>query len=203
MKTTSRRREVKDYFFRAVSLFRTLPSYKWLAAAGIVPSTTQTYTLAQIQAALTAGYGHNVIINCNNKKELDELWYHYNVQGSIQTGKFIPVDPVGSPSTCPTTGIKYLPKYQTPTTTSVAAPSTTATGPAGSTSAAPTGVPSALSGKGYFYVSSPGVSSGGFLISGGAWYRGGGTPASVYRDAECRWAYLHLELQQGQVCGAG
>ncbi|KAH8891975.1 ribonuclease t2 [Thozetella sp. PMI_491] len=164
--------EVKDYFYRAVKLFQGLPSYKWLAEAGIVPSTTATYTLANIQAALSKHYGHNVIVNCNSKKELDELWYHYHVQGNIQTGTFVPVDPVGSASTCPSTGIKYLPKYQTPASTT-----TTSSATATSTRPASTG-PAALSGKGYFYVDSPGLASGSFLISGGTWYRNGGTPAT-------------------------
>lgn len=101
--------EAVDYFKKTVSLFKALPSYKWLVEAGIVPSATVTYTRAQIQEALTAHHGHNVIINCNRNKELNELWYHYNVQGSVQTGTFVPVDPFGS-STCPQTGIKYLPK---------------------------------------------------------------------------------------------
>ena len=171
--------EVLDYFTRAVSLFKSLPSYQWLAAAGIVPSTTKTYTLAEIQAALTAGYGRNVIINCS-KNQLNELWYHYNVQGSVQSGSFIPVDPVGSASTCPSTGIEYLPKYQTATTTlaTMTTTKTPATGTASTTIAAPSGLPSALSGKGQFFVSSPGVSDGGFLIGVGAWYRNGGTPAT-------------------------
>ncbi|KAI6779192.1 uncharacterized protein J7T54_000338 [Emericellopsis cladophorae] len=163
------RRDVVDFFKRAVMLFKTLPSYNWLAEAGILPSLTATYTLAQIQEALTAQHGHNVIINCNNNNEINELWYHYNVKGSIQEGDFIPAEPVGSPSTCKATGIKYLPKYTT------GPPSTTTT----TTSVPiPTGSPSQLSGKGRFYVSTDADSSGGFLISSGTWYRGGGTPAT-------------------------
>ena len=174
--------EVTDYFKRTVAVFKTLPSYMWLAEAGIVPSTTTTYTLATIQAALSAKFGHDVVINCNSNKELDELWYHYNVRGSIQTGEFVPVEPVGSGSTCPSTGIKYLPKYQTTSPTSSVATATgtattTSTGATASTSA----TPGALSGKGIFYVQSPDVpatETGGFLISYGTWYRNGGTPAT-------------------------
>lgn len=161
--------EVTDYFNVAIAVFKDLPSYKWLADAGIVPSSTATYTLAAIQAALKSHHGYDVIINCRSG-ELNELWYHYNIQGSIQAGDFIPVAPVGSPSTCPRTGIKYLPKYGTgppPTTTTTTAAATTSSGPA------PTGAPGSLSGRGRLYVS-----SGGFLVSAGAWYRGGGTPAT-------------------------
>ncbi|KAL6872694.1 ribonuclease T2 [Trichoderma novae-zelandiae] len=169
--------EVVDYFRRATTLFQTLPSYDWLATAGIFPSTTLTYTLATIQYALTAHHGQNVIINCNRNSELNELWYHYNVRGLVQSGKFIPVEPVGAPSTCPKSGIKYLPKYSTPTSTSSFK---TATRTSSSTSTAtrssvPSGV---LSGKGYLFVDTPSTASGGFLISRGSWYRdNGGTPA--------------------------
>lgn len=158
--------EAADFFTRAVSLFATLPTYDWLSAAGIVPSATKTYTLAAIQAALTAHHGHNVVIRCSGGA-LNELWYHFNVQGSVQSGTFKAVDPVGSGSTCPSTGIKYLPKYTTTTP-----PSSTTTTTGGPTSV-PTGAPGALSGKGYVEVQPDG-----FLISSGNWYRAGGTPAS-------------------------
>ncbi|KAI9172611.1 Ribonuclease T2-like protein [Paramyrothecium foliicola] len=164
--------EVVDYFKRSVKVFKSLPSYEWLAEAGIVPSATETYTLAAIQAALTAHHGQNVVINCNRNKELNELWYHYNVRGSIQSGEFAPAGVVGSPSTCPSAGIKYLPKYSTVSPSPSPPTTSTATGPL------PSAAPGQLAGKGRFYVQSPGVADAGFLISGGKWYRGGGTPAT-------------------------
>ncbi|KAM0504500.1 hypothetical protein ACHAP0_002267 [Verticillium nonalfalfae] len=174
--------EVVDYVKKTIQVFKTLPSYEWLKKAGIVPSETVTYTLDQIQTVLTAHHGHNVIVNCNKNKELNELWYHFNVKGSIQTGVFVPVDPVGSPSSCPKEGIKYLPKKKagatTPaaTTTAASTLSTVLTSAAGSTST--TANPSSISGKGHLFATSSGVSSPGFLVSGGNWYRGGGTPAT-------------------------
>jgi ribonuclease T2 len=183
--------EVVDYFKRAVKVFKTLPSYDWLAEAGIVPSATATYTLTAIQAALTKHHGYNVIVNCNRNKELDELWYHYNVQGSIQSGEFVPVGPVGSPSTCPATGIKYLPKYSTspsPTTT------TTTTG----SGTIPTAAPGQLSGKGRLYVQAPGTSDAGFLISGGKWYRGGGTPATYTATPNTDGTTFSLKTSKGK-----
>jgi ribonuclease T2 len=163
--------EVADYFSRAVSLFKTLPTYDWLAAAGIVPSTTATYTLAAIQAALTAHHGHNVVIRCSGAS-LNELWYHFHVQGSIQGGRFQAVDPVGSGSTCPATGIKYLPKYTitSPTTTTTA---TTTKASTSTPTSVPTGTPGALAGKAYVKVQPDG-----FIISTGKWYRAAGTPAT-------------------------
>lgn len=173
--------EVVDYVKKTIQVFKTLPSYEWLKKAGIVPSETVTYTLDQIQTVLTAHHGHNVIVNCNKNKELNELWYHFNVKGSIQTGVFVPVDPVGSPSSCPKEGIKYLPKKKagatTPaaTTTAASTLSTVLTSAADSTS---TANPPSISGKGHLFAASSGVSSPGFLVSGGTWYRGGGTPAT-------------------------
>jgi ribonuclease T2 len=158
--------EAVDYFVRAVSLFKTLPSYSWLSAAGVVPSSTKTYTLSAIQAALTSQFGYAVTVNCNSNKELDELWYHYNVQGSVQSGTFQPATPVGSGSTCPSTGIKYLPKPggdTSPTTLTTATTQTTAT-------STPTG--STLSGKGYLTVVTSG-SQKGCIISAGTWYTTG------------------------------
>ncbi|KAI0200369.1 ribonuclease T2-like protein [Astrocystis sublimbata] len=163
--------EVADYFTRAVGLFKTLPTYDWLAAADIVPSASKTYTLAAIQKVLTEHHdGHTPVIRCRSG-ELDELWYHYQVQGSVQSGTFKAVDPVGSGSNCPATGIKYLPKYAsgTPTTTT-----TKGTTPPTSVPV-PTGTPGALSGKGYVNVKPDG-----FLISSGNWYRASGATPATY-----------------------
>ncbi|KAL7931992.1 ribonuclease T2 [Trichoderma chlorosporum] len=189
--------EVGDFFTRTVSLFQSLPSYNWLAAAGIVPSNTATYTLAAIQAALTAQFGHNVIINCDNG-ELNELWYQFNVQGSVQTGTFVPVDPVGSASTCPKTGIKYLPKSgsSAPTTTSKTASKTSSrTTSSGAGSTSPAGV---LSGKGYLYVDTSSATSDGFLISSGAWYLAGGTPATYTATPNSDGSTFSLSSSKGK-----
>lgn len=48
-----------------------LDTYKALAAAGILPSTTQTYTSDQIQSALTTITGSAVILGCRGGR-LDE-----------------------------------------------------------------------------------------------------------------------------------
>ena len=92
--------EVVVFFERTVSLFQTLHTYDWLTAAGIVPSCTTTYTLSAIQTALTNAYGFPVNVNCAGNV-FDEVWYHYNSQGGVASGNLIPVEPVGSPSTCP------------------------------------------------------------------------------------------------------
>ncbi|RSL95219.1 Ribonuclease Trv [Fusarium ambrosium] len=101
--------EAADYVKRTVSLFKTLPTYKWLSEAGIEPSDSKTYTASEIQDALEEQHGAQVTLGCSGKN-LNEVWYHFNVQGSLQEGTFVPSDPDGSKSSCPDSGIKYLPK---------------------------------------------------------------------------------------------
>ncbi|OCK82429.1 ribonuclease T2 [Lepidopterella palustris CBS 459.81] len=177
--------EAVDFFQKTVDLFQTLPSYDWLAAAGIVPSTTATYTSAAILAALGANRGgFQVTLGCTSGA-LDEIWYHYDVRGSVQTGDFVATDPDGSKSTCPSTGIQYLPKSGSPVSKSSAAASSTktsasltsttlATSTLTSSSAAPsgTGTPGTFSGKGYLNVVTGG-STDGCIISAGTWYTSG------------------------------
>ncbi|KAG9237207.1 ribonuclease T2-like protein [Amylocarpus encephaloides] len=101
--------EIVDFFTRAVALFKTLDSYKALEAAGIVPSTYQTYTRDEILAALMEVTGSEVILGCRGNR-LDQAWYSFNVQGSLQSGDFVPTDPAGKGLRCPASGIRYLPK---------------------------------------------------------------------------------------------
>ncbi|KAF2200541.1 ribonuclease M [Delitschia confertaspora ATCC 74209] len=155
--------EVVDFFQKTVDLFKTLPSYEWLSAAGITPSTSKTYTTAEIQAALSAHRsGVTVTLGCSSGA-LNEIWYHYAVRGSVQTGEFVPSNPDGTKSTCPATGIKYLPK-------SGGATPTTSKGGSTPTSTSAPGTP--FSGKGYLNVVSGGANKG-CLISAGTWYTTG------------------------------
>ncbi|TKA80219.1 hypothetical protein B0A55_04162 [Friedmanniomyces simplex] len=164
--------EVPDFFNRTVNLFKTLPSYEWLSEAGIVPSTSATYTTAQIQAALSKNRGgHQVYLGCQSGA-LNEIWYFFNVQGSLQTGTFEASDLVGSKSTCPSTGIKYLPKSSgggsspTSTATSTAPSTKTSSGPS------PTSSGPGFSGRGTLNAITSGSQTG-CIISGGKWYTSG------------------------------
>jgi ribonuclease T2 len=159
--------EVPDFFNRTVSLFQSLPSYQWLADAGITPSSTKTYTSAAIQSALSKAYGHQVYLGCASGA-LDEIWYFYNVRGSVQSGTFVPTDSLTS-SSCPSTGIKYLPKSGSSSPTS-----SSPTGTKTTTTAAPTstGGGGAFSGKGTLNVIASG-SQNGCIISAGTWYTSG------------------------------
>ncbi|KAK1093579.1 Ribonuclease T2 precursor (RNase T2) [Friedmanniomyces endolithicus] len=115
--------EVPDFFSRTVSLYQTLPSYDWLAAAGVVPSTTVPYTAQQFQDALSPHHGGNqVYLGCTDGNQIDELWYYYYVQGSVQDGTFEPTE-FGS-SSCPATGIHYYPKGYVPPYTAAGTPAT-------------------------------------------------------------------------------
>ena len=58
-----------------------------LSAAGITPSTSKTYTLAEIQAALTDLHGAEVYLGCSSGK-LNQVWYFYNVKGNAIDGKY-------------------------------------------------------------------------------------------------------------------
>ncbi|GFF36262.1 ribonuclease T2 [Aspergillus udagawae] len=100
--------EVGDYFQKAVDLFKGLDTYKALAAAGITPSSSKTYKLSDILSALSAITGHKPSVGCSNG-ELNEAWYFFNVKGNLINGKYVPTDPLSS-STCPSSGIKYMPK---------------------------------------------------------------------------------------------
>jgi ribonuclease T2 len=155
------KQEAVDFFARTINLFQSLPSYAWLALAGIVPSASTTYTSAAIQSALQSQHGYPVTIRCNKNGELNEIWYHFNVQGSVQKGTFMPANPVGSGSNCAASGVKYLPKPGGTTTLPTLTSSNT---PPTSTSTSPV-----LSGKGFLNVVSSGAQNG-CIISGGTWY---------------------------------
>lgn len=85
--------EVRDYFQKTVDLFKTLDTYTFLAIAGIVPSTTKTYTSAQIEKALSAFRGGvNASIQCTDN-QLNQVYYHFHVAGSAQNGIYVPTQP--------------------------------------------------------------------------------------------------------------
>ncbi|KAH7101326.1 ribonuclease T2 [Auriculariales sp. MPI-PUGE-AT-0066] len=98
------------YFQRVVELFKTVPTYQWLSEQGIEPSTSKTYTSAQISDALKAASGHIPRISCDGSN-LNEVWWYFYVQGSVIDGDFVALDRPGfDKDDCPSNGIKYLPK---------------------------------------------------------------------------------------------
>ncbi|KAI0339821.1 ribonuclease T2 [Trametopsis cervina] len=116
---------------RTISLFQTLPTHLFLAAHGIVPSTTKQYKLADINKVLTAATGKKPTVGCDGTGNayLHEMWYHYVTKGSVINGLFVHAD-ADSTDTC-ADDVWYWPKgvpvpKPTPTTTS-SAPSATST----------------------------------------------------------------------------
>ena len=153
--------EVLDYFNRTVSLYKTLPSYAWLEEAGISPSSSTSYSRDKISSVLAANHGAPITLRCRNG-ELDEIWYHFSVKGSMQTGVFVPMLPDGTKGNCPSE-VKYLPK-------TIAEPTGTRT----STQHVPqpTGPREEFVGRGYLKVRNEG-SEKGCIISSGQWYVSG------------------------------
>ncbi|PHH72574.1 hypothetical protein CDD80_4431 [Ophiocordyceps camponoti-rufipedis] len=96
------------YFDRAVELFKTLPTHDWLAAADIKPSFDDDYDLTDIQDTLAARHGAPVTLRCRGNA-LTEVWYHFNVKGSLQEGRFVAADPDGPKGSCPRS-VRYIPK---------------------------------------------------------------------------------------------
>jgi len=84
--------------------------FQYLAAAGILPSSTHNYTSAEIQSALRRARGVNATLECDKTGALYEIEYTFNVKGSVADGVFVPAEPVGEGIGCPATGIRYLPK---------------------------------------------------------------------------------------------
>ncbi|TGZ85385.1 ribonuclease-like protein T2 [Ascodesmis nigricans] len=154
------REELIDYLHATVDLFKTRNTYNILSSAGITPSSSKTYTASAIKSALQAAHGKAVTIGCKSGV-FNEVWYHYNVRGSVATGEFVPAAPDGTKDTC-SGSVTYRPKSgggSTPTTT------TTNTTPAPTSTSVP-------SGSGYLNAVTSG-SSKGCLISAGTWYVSG------------------------------
>ncbi|PPR01915.1 hypothetical protein CVT24_001254 [Panaeolus cyanescens] len=148
--------EAVAFFNTVVRLFKTLPTYDWLATAGITPTTSKTFTLSQLTSALKASAGVTPALDCTSGS-LNQISWYFNLQGSIIDGKFLLINAPKAGS-CPSSGIKYVPKSgsATPSTSTVS----------GGT---PTGTPSGLPAKGTIHaINSSGTSIGG-LLSLGTW----------------------------------
>lgn len=108
-----------DFFETAVSYYENLPTFGWLSAGGNRPSNTTTYTLSDMQSALTTGFGALPYIRCsgprynataagngttdNGYTVVSEVWYYYHVYGRVQRNQGLPVKASingGSVSSC-------------------------------------------------------------------------------------------------------
>nr|OQO17948.1 hypothetical protein B0A51_12104 [Rachicladosporium sp. CCFEE 5018] len=172
-----------NYTPRTESLFQELPSYDWLAAAGILPSTTVKYTPQQFQDALSPHHGGNQIYLGCSGGQIDELCVQ---EGNLQPTQF------GS-SSC-TAPFYYYPKGYVP-------PTSTKTTTAGLTAkACSTATATPFAGKGYVYVYNSAGTQQGFLISAGKWYNIAGTPATYTSSSITGQGPFTLTTSKG-LCG--
>lgn len=75
------------WFKQVVSLYHTLPTYEWLEKHGIVPDEERHYDLTSLKNALYEGFGAAPQIVCGeNSDEIAEMWYYFNIRGSIRDG---------------------------------------------------------------------------------------------------------------------
>ncbi|KAL5533933.1 hypothetical protein ACEPAG_393 [Sanghuangporus baumii] len=105
--------DVVNFFDTTVRAFHMFPTFDMLAAAGIVPSNSTTYTLSQIHTAIRIQTGATPFVGCGRSGTiLNEMWYFSHVLGTEQYGHFKPVEST-TDSTCQDSGIQYL--ERTPT----------------------------------------------------------------------------------------
>ena len=99
--------EVIDFFETAVSYYQNLPTYGWLSAASIRPSNSTSFSLSDIQTALTDGFGALPYVGCsgprynataegngtleNGYTVLSEVWYYHHAYGRVQRNQALPV----------------------------------------------------------------------------------------------------------------
>ncbi|KAI0766685.1 ribonuclease T2 [Trametes elegans] len=111
--------EAVAFFQSVVRLFKTLPTYDFLASAGITPSASKTYTHAAMTEALKAATGYAPALKCESHVKLSAVEYYFNLKGSVIDGEFIPIDlpytvtiSLDAPDqgSCASSGIKYSPK---------------------------------------------------------------------------------------------
>lgn len=98
--------EAVAYFQRIVDLFQALPTYEWLASAGITPGT-RTYDLDDVIRAIRDASGVTPAVECTGSSV--QISYYFYLKGSLLDGEFVPIDsPVESK--CSSGHFKYLPK---------------------------------------------------------------------------------------------
>ncbi|CEJ84511.1 Putative Ribonuclease T2 family protein [[Torrubiella] hemipterigena] len=89
-----------EFFETVIYYFRQVPTWSWLANAGIRPSNTTSYTLSDIQGVLTKEFGQLPFLGCsgprfnetaagkgsldNGRTQLSEVWYYHTVYGAPQ-----------------------------------------------------------------------------------------------------------------------
>ncbi|KAI0630578.1 ribonuclease T2 [Trametes polyzona] len=103
--------EAVAFFQTVVKLFKTLPTYEFLASAGITPTESETFTLDTLVDTLRSATGVTPALNCERGTTLNAIEWYFNLQGSVLNGDFVPIDAI-SRGSCREEGIKYLPKSE-------------------------------------------------------------------------------------------
>ncbi|KAG6910494.1 hypothetical protein DXG01_009913 [Tephrocybe rancida] len=148
------------YFQTVVKLFKGLPTYTWLANAGITPSSTATHTLASLTSALKAASGVTPALDCTSGSLNAISWYH-NLKGSGIDGNFVLIDAPFAGS-CGSTGIKYPLKSGSTVTTTSGSTTTKTTTTATTTQTSDGSLPT----KATIHAIQSGASVGGLLTLG-------------------------------------
>jgi len=94
--------DVVDFFETAIKYYKRYPTWEWLNEAKIVPSNQTTYTLADIEKALTKKSGAKPYIGCSGPRYntteagqgkndtgrtvVSEVWYYNHVSGFFPSG---------------------------------------------------------------------------------------------------------------------
>ncbi|RDB29420.1 Ribonuclease T2 [Hypsizygus marmoreus] len=100
--------DVVNYYDAAIRANHLYPTFDILAASGIVPSNKTSYTLDQLEIALTSQIGATPYLGCrNNGTVLSELWYFNHVLGTEQYGTYKPVKSTTTSSCSRTAPIWY------------------------------------------------------------------------------------------------
>lgn len=150
---------VYDFFKVAMDLYKTLPTFEFLKAEGIVPSTSATYTSDQIDAALKKHFGKEVYFKCDENNVLNEIWYFHHIKGPLTGENFVAIDRLQD-SSCPSSGIKFTPKGTNPVTK-------TSTNTADATSTTNPGSNPTAGSKGYLKIDQGcAISTGKYFTSG-------------------------------------
>lgn len=96
-----------NFYQKTVEIWSQLDTFQFLSTAGIIPTVTRQYKLSDVEAALQEAHGASVYVGCLNNS-ISEIWYYHNLQGSVLTGTYKPIDSLTN-STCEE-DIWYLPK---------------------------------------------------------------------------------------------
>ena len=106
--------EVVDFFDTVILYNSRLNTFEWLANHGITPSNSTTYTVSDIEAALSSEYGATPFVGCsgprynetaagkgsldNGRTQVSEMWYYFHVDGRPQDGHSVVLERSGKSS---------------------------------------------------------------------------------------------------------